>query len=138
MKHRAAVSLALLLLLSACQADVCPQGSVTYVADPALLPDLASPADTGPKATPSLIKIGGKTVEVDRVIHGPLCNDTWSGTIYVACDVQVARWTEEEGPAFLKGCNLTIEPDTIVYVAAHNNAAYYNGCSSCHTREKAK
>ena len=139
MRHSAALSLALmLLLLSACQADVCPQGSVGYVADPAQLPDLASPADGRPVPTPSLIEMGGKTVEVDRVIHGPLCNDTWSGTIYVACDVQVAEWTEEEGPAFLQDCDLTIEPDTIVYVAAHNNAAYYNGCSSCHTREKVK
>lgn len=139
MKHNTALLLALmLLLLSACQADVCPPGSVGYVTDPAQFPDLASLADDGPVPTPSLIEIGGKTVEVDRVIHGPLCNDTWSGTIYVACDVQIAEWTEEEGPVFFNSCDLTIEPDTIVYVAAHNNAAYYNGCSSCHTRDSSQ
>jgi hypothetical protein len=27
---------------------------------------------------------------------------------------------------------LEIKPDTVVYVAAHNNSAYYKGCISCH------
>lgn len=121
----------LLLLISACQqADVCPPDSVKYVTDPALFP--AAPSSGGPTPTPSVIQIGGRTVEMDRVIHGPLCNDTWSGSIYVACDVQVAEWKDEEAPTFLESCDLTIEPGTVVYVAAHNNAAYYNGCS-CHT-----
>ncbi|MEJ2563670.1 MAG: hypothetical protein P8Z42_13435, partial [Anaerolineales bacterium] len=85
--------------------------------------------------TPTLAEIGGKTVEVDRVIHGPLCNDTWRGTIYVACDVQVAEWDEEQGPFFLDNCDLTIDPGTVVYVAAHNDTAYYKGCAVCHTSE---
>jgi hypothetical protein len=69
---------------------------------------------------------------VDKVVEGPLCNDVWSGTVYVSCNVQVVAWVEE--PVFLKNCYLTIEPGTVVYVAYHNNAAYYNGCS-CHTEE---
>lgn len=139
MKHNASLLLTLsLLLLTACQADVCPPNSVEYVTDPALFPALAFTANAGPTPTPSLVEIGRRMVEVDRVIHGPVCNDTWSGTIYVACDVQVAQWTEEEGPTFFKDCDLTIEPGTVVYVASHNNAAYYNGCSSCHTRDGSK
>ncbi len=76
--------------------------------------------------------IGGKEIQVDKVVSGPLCNDTWRGTVYVTCDVQVYAW--EETPTFLKDCNLQVEPDTVVYVADHNDTAYYNGCS-CHTGE---
>ncbi len=133
MKHTVIlVVLFAMLLLSACQTEVCPPGSCEHVADPAQFPSPISAVDTEPSPTPSLVEIRGKMVEVDRVIHGPLCNDAWSGTIYVACDVQVVEWTEEEGPYFLDGCELDIEPGTVVYVAAHNDAAYYKGCAACH------
>ena len=69
---------------------------------------------------------------MDRVVEGPLCNDVWSGTVYVTCNIQVFEWEEE--PLFFKDCDLDIESGTIVYVASHNNTAYYNGCS-CHTGE---
>ncbi len=69
---------------------------------------------------------------MDRVIHGPLCNDRWSGVIYVACDAQIPAWDQDGRPEFFQGCDLSIAPGTTIYVAAHNNAAYYNGCS-CHT-----
>lgn len=72
---------------------------------------------------------------MDKVIEGPLCNDTWNGTVYVTCNVQVYAW--EEHPTFLKNCDLKIEPGTVVYVAYHNDTAYYNGCS-CHTGEIAE
>ena len=135
MKRSSVLLLALLaLLISACGADVCPPGSVSYVADPSLLPE---PAAVEVPSTPTLMEIGRRQVEVDRVIHGPLCNDTWSGTIYVACDVEIVQWTEEEGSTFLDGCALTVEPGTVVYVAAHNNAAYYKGCASCHSSQEA-
>jgi hypothetical protein len=78
------------------------------------------------------MKIGDRTVLVDKVVEGPLCNDTWHGTVYVACNVQVYPW--ETAPAFLKDCKLSIAPGTIVYAAYHHDAAYYNGCS-CHTGE---
>lgn len=71
---------------------------------------------------------------VDKIVEGPLCNDTWSGTVYVGCNVEVYRW--EKSPDFLQNCNLSIQPGTIVYVAYHNDTAYYNGCS-CHTGELA-
>lgn len=76
------------------------------------------------------VKIGRSELQVNKVVEGALCNDTWSGTVYVACDVQVYPWVEE--PTFLKDCQLNIEPHTVVYVAYHNNTAYYTGCS-CHT-----
>jgi hypothetical protein len=89
-------------------------------------------ATPGPTPTPILVEIRGKKIAVDKVVEGPLCDDTWRGTVYVTCNVQVKAW--EKRPDFLKGCNLTIEPGTVVYVAAHNDAAYYNGCS-CHFGE---
>ncbi len=71
---------------------------------------------------------------VDKVVDYPLCNDNWSGTVYVSCDAQVAEWDPEEGSRFFKGCNLTIDPDAVIYVAAHNDTPLYKGCS-CHTGE---
>jgi hypothetical protein len=106
-----------------------PTGSPQY---------LSLPPGELPTATLGLIpdllpvEIGGKTILVDKIVEGPLCNDTWSGTVYVACDVQVYPWVEN--PTFLKDCDLSIAPDTVVYVAYHNNTAYYKGCS-CHTGE---
>ena len=85
--------------------------------------------------SPFSMEIGGRTMKVDKVVEGPLCNDNWSGIVYVACNVQIYQWTDQ--PIFLKGCNLTIEPGTVVYVAYHNDEAYYNGCS-CHTGETAE
>jgi hypothetical protein len=134
MKILAMLALVMLLLLtSACQtADVCPEGSVTYVDDPALLRTQTSPASTDPASQPSRVKIAGKEVAVDHVITGPVCDDIWSGKIYVGCNLKLAQWKNGSKPDFFKNCNLKIEPATVVYVAAHNDAAYYNGCS-CHT-----
>jgi hypothetical protein len=134
MKVPAMLTLVLLLLLtSACQAaEACPAGSVSYVDDPALFRRQALPASPDLTPEPSLIKIAGKEVAVDRVITGPVCDDVWSGTIYVGCTLQLVQWKNDGKPRFFENCNLTIEPDTVVYVAAHNDAAYYNGCS-CHT-----
>jgi len=119
----------LLLLISSCgePAPTCPTptGTVQYLTAPP--GKLATP-------TPSLgsfqVEVSGRELQVDKVVEGALCNDTWSGTVYVKCDVQVYPWVEE--PTFLKDCQLNIEPQTVVYVAYHNDTAYYNGCS-CHT-----
>jgi hypothetical protein len=81
------------------------------------------------------MKIRGKDIRVNKVVEGPLCNDTWSGTVYVTCNVLVYPW--DKHPTFLKDCNLSIEPGTVVYVASHNSTAYYNGCS-CHTGQSSK
>lgn len=109
------------------QAAFCPPptGVPQYLTGPPEL--LPTPP---PYSTPTRMEIGGKSVLVDRVIEGALCNDTWSGTLYVTCDVQVYPW--EGQPTFLKDCNLIIEPGTVVYVAAHGDEPYYKGCS-CHT-----
>ena len=123
-----------LFILAACgeKPSVCPQ--VTGTPDPTLSLDdlLAITATPGPALAPLTVQIGGREVTVDKLVQGPLCNDAWSGTVYVTCDAQVAGWQDE--PLFFKGCDLAIEPGTVVYVAAHNDTAYYKGCS-CHTGE---
>jgi hypothetical protein len=81
------------------------------------------------QAYPKEIKIRNRLVTVDEIIHGPVCSDNWSGTVYVDCDVQVADW--QDTPNFFDGCDLKIEDGTTVYVAYHNDEAYYQGCS-CH------
>ena len=127
--YSAFICLALLVLITSCQevTPVCPTttGTPAYLTAP---PDgLATPT---PASGPFNVEMGSKSLQVDRIVEGPLCNDTWSGTVYVTCNVQVYPWQEE--PTFLKNCQLNIEPMTVVYVADHNNTAYYNGCS-CHT-----
>jgi hypothetical protein len=121
-----------LVLLPACQTTnvpACPTavGTPSYLTVP---PEALT--EPGSSSTPVLMEIGGRTISMDKVVEGPLCNDTWSGTVYVTCNVQVYPW--EEQPTFLKNCNLAIAPGTVVYVAYHNDTAYYNGCS-CHTGE---
>lgn len=123
-----------ILLVTSCQSKntVCTaeRGTPQLFADPAQLPvRIAAP---GPPLNPTLVTISGKQVLVDKVVQGPLCNDAWQGVVYVDCDVQIAAW--QESPTFLNDCDLEIEPDTVVYVAAHNDAAYYKGCS-CHYAE---
>ncbi len=100
--------------------------------------DAESPLPIAPPKNPSSpveVEINGKKIMVDTVVSGPLCNGRWKGTVYVACDVKVLKW--EKDPLFLKGCDLSIEPGTVAYVAHHNDTAYYNGCS-CHTGEQPK
>jgi len=85
---------------------------------------------------PVEVEIQGRPVKVDKVVDYPLCNDNWSGVVYVSCDARVAEAELDvnENPLFLKGCALDVAPNTVVYVALHNDAAYYKGCS-CHTGE---
>ena len=119
----------LAFLIAGCQeaTPVCPPVTQTphYLSIPP--DDLPTPT---PVSVARSVMIGRRERQVDKVVEGPLCNDQWSGTVYVACDVQVYPWVED--PIFLKDCQLDIEPQTVVYVAYHNNTAYYNGCS-CHT-----
>ena len=124
------------LFLTACERTntVCPTDEGTP--QPALqLVDLIK--ESPPALTtngPTQVEIQGRMTEVDKVVNYPLCNDDWSGRVYVSCDVQVAdsKLDAQENPLFLKGCDLKIAPNTVVYVAAHNDAAFYKGCS-CHT-----
>jgi hypothetical protein len=125
--------ISLLLFLTACgsQAPACPAGTGTprYLT---ISPNELPTPMNGPVPTPVKMKIQGKDILVDKVVEGPLCNDTWSGTVYVSCNVQVYAWVEK--PTFLKNCNLSIAPDAVVYVAYHHDTPYYKGCS-CHTGE---
>jgi hypothetical protein len=120
----------LLLLTSACQPrePVCPPDSITHIPEVPPFPALTSPVDIEPVE----VEINGKTMLVDQVVNGPLCEGDWSGTVYVGCDIQIAAWVEEAD--FLEDCDLEIEPGTVVYVAAHDDEPYYKGCS-CHTGE---
>lgn len=121
--------LILLVFLVACSEtpSVCQPGSITYFDDSTNL--AAAPLETSGESIP--VEIGRKTIQVDQVIHGPVCNQTLRGTVYVGCDIQIKKWSDK--PNFLDGCSFTVEPGTVIYVAAHRDAAYYNGCSSCHT-----
>ena len=127
-----------LLFLSSCQRNnnVCPPVTGTPPAKPALSELISIQPTPGPIPTPVVVKIGRKMIQVDKLISGPLCNDDWSGTVYVGCDTIVAESAldTDQNPLFFKGCSLNIAPNTVVYVAAHNDAAYYKGCS-CHTGE---
>jgi hypothetical protein len=125
-----------LLLGSACQrqSNICPQDSITYFSDIDSLSQPIVGLDADLASTPTMMEIDGKMVAVDRVIHGLVCNETLNGTVYVACDIQIEKWVDT--PTFLEACAFTVEPGSTIYVAAHNNAAYYKGCS-CHTGELA-
>ncbi len=112
----------------ACPAETVPPKHLT-INDIQNLPLPASSSATAPVD----VEINGKLVSVNKVVDGPLCNDSWQGTVYVGCNVQVLEW--EENPLFFKDCNLSIAEGTVVYVARHNNEAYYKGCS-CHTGEQ--
>ena len=116
----------LFILITACkQEPTPPTSSVTYMTPP--FPTRVQISDEPPNPVEVIIK--GKPMLVDRVIHGPICNDTWRGVVYVAGDIQVAVWEEE--PIFLRDCDLNVEENTVVFVASHNDGQFNKGCS-CH------
>ena len=126
------------IFLTACgrKNTVCPSKDGTPQASLQLADLIKMTPDPISSLAPIQVEIRGKLMEVDKVVDYPLCNDAWSGTVYVSCDAQVAEaeLDANANPLFFKGCNLNIAPNTVVYVAAHNDAAYYKGCS-CHTGE---
>ena len=127
-KHLIILLLSLILLTACGNKNPCPEGSATYLEDINQFPPDTSSEQVFEKTD---LEIRGKNISFDRVINGPVCNDTWEDTVYVACEVELLKWDKK--PNFLSnGCNLVIKPGTVVYVAAHNNAAYYKGCISCH------
>jgi hypothetical protein len=123
--------LILLLLLTACQHNptVCTPGSIQYAADRSLLPAPVPGKDGQPGTETELLEINGRAMEVDAVLQGPLCDAHLSGTVYIGCDIEVIAW--EQYPKFLETCDFSVEDGSVVYVAWHNDAAYYKGCS-CH------
>jgi hypothetical protein len=140
MPHSSKLFLSILILpvfiLFGCERNntVCPPDEGTPQPALQLADLLEEPPPALAVSTPIQVEIQGRLMEVDKVVDYPLCNDIWSGTVYVSCEAQVAEaeLDADANPLFLKGCNLNIEPNTVVYVAAHNDAAYYKGCS-CHT-----
>jgi hypothetical protein len=111
------------LILAACISSSCPPEAVTYLTAP------FPPAVDGEAVQPQIVEIKGNEVLVDRVITGAVCNDTWNGTVYLTCDIQVPAW--EKDPFFWQDCDLEIEEGAIVYVEAHKDKEYTDGCS-CH------
>lgn len=120
------VSLLVMLFLTACTADECPEGSVTYVENAGFFP-----AGTEGSPQNTELRIGNRTILFDQVIHRPLCNNSVEGTVNAACDVQVVKWKNK--PTFLDGCNFQMAEDKVIYVAAHNNAPYYK-CTNVELR----
>ncbi len=130
--HLLSVLLAISVVGCQTAAPVCP-AKADSLASPRVWPTvILSEPGLQSSPTPVWLEINGKPVSISKVVDGPLCNDTWQGIVYVGCNVQVHPWVNQ--PLFLQGCALAIKPGTTVYVAAHNNAAFYNGCS-CHTGE---
>jgi hypothetical protein len=123
-------------VLCACARNetVCPSDEGTPQAALQLEELIRLPPPDPASSEPVEVLIRGKEMEVDKLVDYPLCNDDWSGTVYVSCDTRVAEaeLDADSNPLFLKGCNLDIAPNTVVYVAAHNDAPFYKGCS-CHT-----
>lgn len=125
-----------IFVLCGCERNktACPPDDGTPQATLQLADLIELPPPSSASSEPIQVEIQGRKMEVDKLVDYPLCNDNWSGTVYVSCDVQVAEaeLDADSNPLFLKGCNLSIAPNTVVYVAAHNDAPYYKGCS-CHT-----
>ena len=110
--------------LAACKTPPkCPPDTVSYLSPP------FSPEYTEAISQPQKVKIGRQEIVVDEVISGEVCNDSWSGVVYVTCEIQIPAWEEEA--LFFQDCDLNIEEGTVVYVEAHDNQPYYKGCS-CH------
>ena len=112
------------LLLAGCKAE-CPPERIAYIDDLSLFPA----KDTANENAPTWIEIRGKQVQVDRVVSGPVCNDTFEGTIYLTCDIQIPSW--ERDPFFFQACDFEVAEDALIYVEAHRDKRYDKGCS-CH------
>jgi hypothetical protein len=127
------------LFSTACErkATVCPEGSVTYISDMASFPKLNETGNPEQASGPVTVEIKGKKVKFDRLVEGPFCNIKLSGKVYVGCNIQIPEWDKEENPTFLKNCDFSVEPGSVIYVGKHNNAIFKKGCA-CHTGEMYK
>ena len=130
MRHIKILALLLgVLVCAACQPKepVCSEGQITYRNRSEPFPSAASMEVIPQDVT---LEIKRKPITLDQVVEGQLCNNYLSGTVYVGCDLEIYEW--ERTSNFLDGCDFVVDPNTVIYVAAHNNAAYYKGCASCH------
>jgi hypothetical protein len=109
-------------LISACGAS-CPSETLSYGHHPFPEEELLPGNPSG------MLTIKREEIGFDEIISGPVCNDTWWGTVYLTCDIQIPAWEDEA--FFFKDCDLNITDGTVVYVEAHRDKPYYQGCS-CH------
>lgn len=119
-----------ILSLCACQpvSPSCTEESLTY-----RQPGMPA-GEAMVETSPPELEINGRWIQFDQVIHGPLCNNQLSGKVYIDCDIEIAAW--EEKPNFLDDCDFDVEAGSQVYVAAHNNAVYFQGCDFCHVTKE--
>jgi hypothetical protein len=118
-------------LLASCGAQ-CPAETLTYLPNAEISQtrvDDASTHESVSREVRTLLGLTRKTVDFDQIIEGEICGDTWSGTVYVTCNIAIPAW--DTNPFFLEECPVSIEPEAVVYVEAHGDKAYYEGCS-CH------
>lgn len=133
MKNKTLIIITLLsiFLLSACMdaRSLCVPGEIQYRERSNPFPALE---DQTP--APQQVEIKGKMLNFDHVVSGQLCNNHLEGIVYVGCEIEIYEW--ENASNFLDQCDFTVAPNTIIYVAAHNNTAYYKGCNSCHMSDQ--
>lgn len=110
-------------LVGACTSSTCPSDTVKFLTPP------YPPQSTDVSRDVEVLEIGRQEIAFDQVISGPLCNNSLSGVVYVTCDIQIPAWEEES--TFFKDCDLEIAEGTVIYVQAHGDQPYYEGCS-CH------
>jgi hypothetical protein len=121
----------LALLLVSCGAQ-CPEDSLTYLSIGEISQtrvDESSTADSTSREVRTFLGLARKSVAFDQIIEGEICGDTWRGTVYVTCNIAIPAW--DANPFFLEECPVSIEPESVVYVEAHGDKAYNEGCS-CH------
>ncbi|MDX9851812.1 MAG: hypothetical protein RBT01_14980 [Anaerolineaceae bacterium] len=120
-----------IILLSACMdaRSLCTPGMISYRdrGDP-------FPSLTETQLNPQQIEVKKKMIDFDHVVTGQLCNNHLEGMVYIGCDIEIYAWEGKSN--FLDDCDFTVGKNTIIYVAAHNNTAYYKGCDSCHISDK--
>lgn len=120
-----------IILLSACMdaRSLCSPGMITYRDRNNPFP---TPAEV--QLNPQQIEVKNKMIDFDHVVTGQLCNNHLEGMVYIGCDIEIYAWENKSN--FLDDCSFTVDPKAIIYVAAHNNTAYYKGCDSCHISDK--
>ncbi len=111
------------LIVGACTSSTCPPDRIKYLTQPYPMENIDVSKDA------EIMEIGRQEIAFDQVVSGPLCNNSLSGVVYITCDIQIPAWEEEA--TFFQDCDLEIAERTVIYVEAHGDQPYYEGCS-CH------
>jgi len=129
-------SLIVFIFFSSCQPPppYCTENSLSYLGPGESFPEFDEVKANNKQNEQLTIEINGKEMSFDQIVHGPLCNNHLTGKVYIACDIQISKWQEK--PTFLDGCDFDVSPGSVIYVAAHNNAPYFQGCEYCHVTGK--